>query len=649
MTRRRYASIQGYHPRLVVRTSPEKGEGFLGWVLRLTQINGYEFSEWILRSAGMRAPDLLSREGVIERLRLMTQVAVHDLQTLVPRLDTAGWRWAEIPGMDISVALFDARKPKVCPVCLAEKGFVQAAWGLRIWTCCPDHECRLVNVCPRCGSPITWRRRHVDLCPNPNCGGRYSSSEIQRAGEEEVELALLLGQALGSETLSRLPALTSVFGELSPQDIVTMASRLGFRRMRETYRGSADSSDIAEAAIKAARLLSNWPTGFHDFIRSQRVLADGSTTGGAARDPEITFLLRAKTWNGEFLLPSEARFIFAKEFQNFLDITGDGRAPALRQALAGEGSSDRWMSLPQAAKALGIDRRTLARMARDGSLVGIRFVQNDKTFTFVDRHEIERRLKATGSGKTLANLRRNGEALSHGTASRLLGIRPNKVAPLLEDGLLSAISGTSGRFVDRASAVRLLEKLEANVPGCGSHADRRLIYDTCEVVQRVRGHGMAFILRAVLAGTLRPVDILIDGVGLRRIGFLRTEVARFERDHRKSNGNVHISDAARQLDCYNIDIRRLIASNLLRHGETSIDVDAKSIRSFQTKHVSGRAFAREYGITTGRLDRLLREMDVEPVLPVTDPRISTSFWRRNDTRRLQGRFERRRLAIDDEG
>lgn len=649
MTRRKYASILGYNPRLVVRTLPEKGEGFLGWVLRLTQINGYEFSEWILRSAGMRAPDLLARAAVIERLHLMTQVAVHDLQTLVPKFDSHGWRWAELPGIELSVALFNSQRPKVCPICLAEKGFVQAAWSLRIWTCCPHHGCRLVNACPRCGSPITWRRRHIDLCPNPSCDGRYSCSEITTAGEEEVELALLMGEALGSDTFPRRSALSDMFGQLKPQDIVTMASRLGFRRMRETFRGSSAEPDSAEAAIKAARLLSNWPTGFHDFIKSQRVLADGSMTGGAAQDPEITFLLRAKTWNGEFLLPSEARFIFAKEFQNFLDVTGDGRAPALRQALAGEGSSDRWMSLPQAARALGIDRRTMARMARDGSLVGIRFVQNDKTFTFVDRHEIERRLEATGSGKTLANLRRDGEAISHRTASRLLGIRPNKVAPLLEDGLLSAISGTSGRFIDRASAVRLLEKLEAIVPNGGSHADRRLIYDTCEVVQRVRGHGMAFILRAVLAGRLRPVANLTDGVGLRRIGFLRTDVARFERDHRKSNGDVHISDAARQLDCYNIDIRRLIAANLLRQGETRLDVDAKSIRSFQAKHVSGRAFAREHGITTGRLDRLLRERDVEPVLPVTDPRVSTSFWLRNDTRRLQGRFERRRLAVDDEG
>lgn len=648
MLRRRYASILGYNPRLVVRTSPEKGEGFLGWVLRLTQINGYEFSEWILRSAGMRAPDLLAREGVIERLHSMTEVATRDLQTLVPRMDTAGWRWAEIPGMDISVALFDARRPKVCPICLVEKGFVQAAWGLRIWSCCPYHECRLVSACPRCGSPITWRRRHIDLCPNPSCCGRYSCSAITRASDEEVELALLLGEALRSDALPRRSALSDAFGMLPPQDIVTMASRLGFRRMRETYRGSPTAADNAEAAMKAARMLSNWPSGFHDFIKSQRVFASASTAGGGAQDPEVAFLLR-QSGNGEFLLPAQARFIFAKEFQNFLDVMGDGRAPALRQALAGDEYSDRWMTRPQAARALGIDRRTLARMAGDGSLVGTRLVQNDKTFMFVDRHEIELRLKANGSGKTLTDLRVAGEAISHGSAGRLLGVKPDKVALLLNDGLLTGINGTSGRFISRTSAVRLIEKMEAMLPDGGSHADRRITYDTCEVVQRVRGLGVASIVRAVLAGKLRPRLILIDGTGLRRIGFLRTEVARFQRDHRKSAGCVHISDVARLLDCYNIDVRRLIAMSLLRQGKTDIDVDAESIQQFRSKYISSRSFARKHGTTTNNIEQIFRKMEVEPVLSATDPRVSTTFWRQKDTMRLLGRVGKRRVAVDDKG
>ncbi|MGZ5434544.1 MAG: hypothetical protein ACXWID_00130 [Pyrinomonadaceae bacterium] len=75
---------------LLVRPKPEKGESFIGYLVRLTELNGYDTPSWILSLSGIDYMELqwtfafiFSKSKGLEKLAHLTNNALSDLNPLL--------------------------------------------------------------------------------------------------------------------------------------------------------------------------------------------------------------------------------------------------------------------------------------------------------------------------------------------------------------------------------------------------------------------------------------------------------------------------------------------------------------------------------------------------------------------------------------
>ena len=65
-------------------------------------------------------------------------------------------RSCRLLGHSLVFADLNLKEPKFCPQCVAEKGFIEGHWDLRLMTGCPIHRQSLLSTCPKCGDPVRW-------------------------------------------------------------------------------------------------------------------------------------------------------------------------------------------------------------------------------------------------------------------------------------------------------------------------------------------------------------------------------------------------------------------------------------------------------------------------------------------------------------
>src|SRR5437773_664812 len=135
--------------KLLVRPRPEEGESFIGYLVRLTELNAYDTPSWILSLANIDYMELqwtfsfvFGKSSGLERLAHLTENTLADLKTLVysPANSSQGNTTehdCDFYGAALNRSIVRPHHPKICPKCLAEFGYC-----LRIW------DCSLVTACP---------------------------------------------------------------------------------------------------------------------------------------------------------------------------------------------------------------------------------------------------------------------------------------------------------------------------------------------------------------------------------------------------------------------------------------------------------------------------------------------------------------------
>ncbi|MGW8788891.1 TniQ family protein, partial [Heyndrickxia sporothermodurans] len=306
--------------RLVVRSMPMDDEGMMGWLLRLSEANGYPAPAMILRLAGRAGTGKLSREAIVGRLAALVDASPGAIDWIVPPSIGSRHRHAHVPGMKLPGLMLDAMNPKVCPRCLADRAILPASWDLRLWTCCPIHSIRMVSHCPACAKPLTWKRRGVDACGDPDCDGRPSLSRCEPAAGPEVELVRLIAEALApgaGEPRVRFPA---VFASLDPAEKLTMIARLELKR-GVAVRDAIAPHRLGGRASGTVALLTDWPEGFHRHVLSLQPCGD--SRGLFSAYPELRLLLSI-TGNDALAMPERVRAVFLTEALRALEVGGRG-------------------------------------------------------------------------------------------------------------------------------------------------------------------------------------------------------------------------------------------------------------------------------------------------------------------------------------
>jgi len=218
---------------------------------------------------------------------------------------------------------------RICPACVHETGYGRAWWALAPLAFCDVHGTALIDHCLECASPISIARPAYDTC---SCGaklwGRPSESP-NRAAQAVSQLVVArfkceadpdgldgLGfpmRHLGPLGLGSLLDLVTFFGAL-PQDPGTVR----LRKLKSVVR--LDYAGIGQ--VRAARILSGWPTSFYAELRGARAFFPNCDTQplvaksldhivhlatGSMRQPELqfviaeiaTFLVKPNEWSEE--------------------------------------------------------------------------------------------------------------------------------------------------------------------------------------------------------------------------------------------------------------------------------------------------------------------------------------------------------------
>ena len=308
---------------LVVTPEPKPREGLLGYMLRITEANGYDSPWHIYRHAGLNQGEMKTACLSGHKLAgVLGQDSTRLEAMSYTRTNVQGNTIYRIAGHDLGSGLitrpFRLTQQGLCPLCVQESGFIDVFWDLRVATACPFHGCKALMHCPTCLLPLRQFRPAPLIC---KCGSDLANAPLEAASAGEVDLMKVLYARLHDEkailenTTAGLPV--DHLLEIPLRELMMHLFRLGAFLLNERYGTALAQNSI----LAAANLLSNWPNGLSAFLRAEmakrspdetnflkfydRFYQQFAKSGGGRSVQELPWIRQAflefgvREWNGE--------------------------------------------------------------------------------------------------------------------------------------------------------------------------------------------------------------------------------------------------------------------------------------------------------------------------------------------------------------
>lgn len=451
--------------KLVVRPKPEKGESFIGYLVRLTGLNGYDTPSWILSLAGIDYMELqwtfafaLGKSKGLEKLARLTETSLSDLNALVYSPSNASQGDSEheydFYGARLNRSIIRPHCPKICPKCLSESGYCFRVWDCSFVTACPLHECLLLDSCPKCRRRIRCIRKSLSICP---CGCDWREIDPQFLPADELGVSRRVYQLCG--LLSKTPneENESPLHSLGLRDFVVVLTFIAglFRTLawatgRPSKSIKLPNNDLHELYGRAYSVFENWPHNFLQFLSKQsngqvRLNPDDGKLGTALKK-EFGSL-----YEQLFQVLNGAQFDFMREsFAEFLTARLKSQCEEpLGEAPPTFSETDTSISVAKARRLLKISHRGMSDLIASRE---IDFVIRNQAATL--KHLV--RLPDVESAK-----RRFDESLSTREVAKQLGVDCETVRELAQAGQLKtrwrpAVDGYHTTKYDRDSVEELL-------------------------------------------------------------------------------------------------------------------------------------------------------------------------------------------------
>ncbi|WP_082700528.1 TniQ family protein [Magnetospirillum sp. XM-1] len=154
---------------------PIKGESLNGYLLRLSELNGYANLPQLLKIAGYKGAPYWYKPGIGDRIASLIGMSSDEFKAMsYDRGSKASSRTkAQIFGHDVSYTMLDVTNPKICPACVVDNGYIKSEWDLTSFIACPDHRTILLSRCPHCERKLSWRRPGLLTCACQRPSGRF--------------------------------------------------------------------------------------------------------------------------------------------------------------------------------------------------------------------------------------------------------------------------------------------------------------------------------------------------------------------------------------------------------------------------------------------------------------------------------------------
>lgn len=352
---------------LLVRTPhPQPTESLLGYVLRISEENGYSSAWHIFQLAGVQPDAMLSPQVPVEKLEAVLGMQSGTLSRYAYR-STDGDASFKLLGTSLGRSpkehCLGLRSASFCPLCVQEKGFIDAFFDLSVVSVCPDHRCKLLETCPSCSAAVSWFRPGLLTC---RCGASLANGSSTPATAEDAELQGALRAVLHGVPLSKCPNTCNFpiaqLEEIPLQPLMQLLLTLGQRHLMNQGVEEAHSS---AAMAAASRVLLNWPAGYVEFLKETGVALNPEGLPGTGLRkhfaPLYESLFKGRPWS------PHAEFL-RKEFVVF-GLKHWGHAAVDKKLLRGDEADDRrFISKRGFERQFGISYAATKRLIQEGVL-----------------------------------------------------------------------------------------------------------------------------------------------------------------------------------------------------------------------------------------------------------------------------------------
>jgi len=627
---------------MLVRTpSHFPTESLLGYVLRVSESNGYETPWHILSYANIRPGQMTAAGFPTEKLATVLNRSADALDGIsYCGTDEAGQRGFRLLGHSLGRGLKYAplrlRHPAICPHCIAEHGHIDAFFDLTLAVACPRHHCTLLQQCPACETQLSWFRPGLLTC---KCGALLSDTATEAAPAELVDLMEVLWALVHRQEKAERQL------NLPTSQLLNMQLRSLLLKLPDLGRWSNPDavSNPTELALGAAGALADWPSGFHRFLSrvGRRSLGDKTPAAFGFRkqfDQLYNQLFKVESCGSEFDWLRD-------EFVRF-GLTEWGEAVVDAKLLRGNAIEHRYVTKKELARQLGVSPVTLRKWHRDGLL---------EMKTIPTKHQIRYVADSQADGLR-PPIPAEGDVLGVRAAAAYLGVPVSVLNHLKATGMMEIKHRLHQRHCFHqadldAFRMRLLDLCPAQP--IGEQVDA---VDLARILREYRFHSSdhkAEFVAAYLAGDITSIGR--NGTTLADIMFAAETVTTYAAEVRSKSagGTLTHSEAAKAIRIDADVIASLQRMGYLDtvQGRESLRISQESVDVFNNRFASLNGIAADVGSSSKRLLRLCACGDIAVLSIPRSQRSPAPFIKRKDIdnlHQLSQRFPARKPKTHDE-
>lgn len=261
---------------LVVTPKPMPSESYKGYILRVAEANGYRSIHGMLRHAGMTENEIRSAAPPPDKLKLLMGSDLREFDFLSEK--TKHGRYQVLSGRRIPSLYLRSKHTRVCPCCIAEKGYISSFTELKYAVVCPEHKIETIEQCPSCHKGLDVFRPGLAKC---QCGYDFKHPKAREVtnqaviGLMHILKAKLENQDLDNSLLEPLGFPVEAIAKLSLNTVLSLLYRLEGRSADAQSNGG-----LMATVTLAASIFTDWPRGFHQYLEETQGPQANMTSAG---------------------------------------------------------------------------------------------------------------------------------------------------------------------------------------------------------------------------------------------------------------------------------------------------------------------------------------------------------------------------------
>jgi predicted site-specific integrase-resolvase len=611
------------HKRLLVIRKLEHDESFMGYILRLTELNRCPTPSWILKLA-----DITQRWTSVPfndslNLSLLAQLANVEESRLAalmyPTAELMRRKMGDYLVFGSAVPQYLIRPDclKICTYCLKESGYVRKIWEIIPVTVCPIHKCLLLDKCPNCQARLTWVRKSISRCQCEFDWREYSPPLVEEnellVTKQIYQLCNLIPTKNKRNNQIKFNPLYELELRHFLSALIFIASQYGgFIATKGKFFASLKQNvEIHILLCKAFPVFDSWPENFFSFLdwrREQK--ADTRFKWGMRRD-------FSQYKSALFTQLASEKFDFLRRaFEEYL-LTHwkGGYSGAVRRFQGKSNGRRRYVSRSEAREMLCVDYSGVDSFMARGLIKVVSPQQGVRGVTLIDLDSVKELKGSLDHGLFLKHVREQ------------LGVCDKHIKELIKYGLLNPLRG---RTVDGCRAWKfshqelneLLDRVNHRVLSNTLNKTRRTtsFLDALEKLGCINV-GICTLIADIIDGKINPYDDCKRN-GLAGLGFDNEEISNYILQNlRKQAGKniLFLKDVAALLDVPYHVVRFFVKKGLIpiqkkRAGMCVYDyVDEEIIDQFNSAYVLPSKLAKTLRTDSGYLTALFLSQGLRPV------------------------------------